>query len=458
MMQRYSPTLFLSAFVFIATAPPAVGQTCPPTGVSLTFDSVSVPSGQCADATSYLAGNGITFTPVTPGAAPVICNAGPDSAAIPVSKPNYFAVNAAPGQGNQPLTYTFNFCTPLSTVSFWRTGIISISTGPSWTGTAYDAQGLAVGAGVGEGLTFGPPPQQFTITGAGADTISSLTIAANNEDFATFTDPPLDNFTLARGNGVDVSGSFCPGSATVWRNMLASGIQFVMAEAWRGLSGGKYPPCPQEQLPAAQAATLTVDGQILTLTTGAYAVINFEEGQPNGDVQIGNAITAICQPALPPCGTLNALKVMAVDVEPLPGEHFGKTGHNVISVADRINSIVAAVGAIQNAGLKPVIYTSRDNWQTITGNCERSSNTSCNSLVAGTPLWDTESREPDGTPACGDQIPGLESFTPFSYGGWQTRSGNQFDLGPEPCNGYPKLFGAGYGMFDLDYFDPALFQ
>jgi len=58
-MHRYSPTLFASVFAFIAATPLANGQTCPVSGVSLTFDSVSVPSDQCADATSYLAGSGI---------------------------------------------------------------------------------------------------------------------------------------------------------------------------------------------------------------------------------------------------------------------------------------------------------------------------------------------------------------------------------------------------------------
>ncbi len=57
--------------------------------------------------------------------------------------------------------------------------------------------------------------------------------------------------------------------------MVADGIQFVMSEAWAGIpaSHQKFPPCPNTQLPAAQAT--------IGLTTGAYALLNFTNGSPS---------------------------------------------------------------------------------------------------------------------------------------------------------------------------------
>lgn len=167
-------------------------STSPADGSVINFDSVAVAPGQCVDATGYLAGFGITFTTTNPGATPGICAGSTTS--IPVSFPNFFAVLPAPGENNQPLSYTLEFADPLDSISFFRVGQVNPSTGPIWTATAFDSLDQVVGALVGEGaITFSPPAQQFTI--AGAD-IRALRIDANNLAFASANNPGLDNFTL----------------------------------------------------------------------------------------------------------------------------------------------------------------------------------------------------------------------------------------------------------------------
>src|SRR5579871_4704594 len=127
----------LAAFVF----PAAIFAACPLTGtVSLNFDSVSVPSSAYADATAYLNANGITFQAITTGLIPLI--AGPAaSAAIPSSPPNSFIVDA-PGSGAVAVSYQLNFCAPVTSVAFTRTGMASQVTpgDPSWTATALNSQ------------------------------------------------------------------------------------------------------------------------------------------------------------------------------------------------------------------------------------------------------------------------------------------------------------------------------
>jgi hypothetical protein len=195
----------LSLLLLTGTVPYArsqVSSSCPlQQTVTLNFDTdsmgnpISIPSLQTVDATSYLSSFGVTFVPITPGATPVIQNATPsgpgEAAAIPVSAPNIFAVNSAPGQSNASLSYELQFCSPLNQVSFYRTCIISISTGPAWTASALNAQGQIVDS-ASEGVTLGPAARLITLKGAG---ITALRIDAENQS-STFTDPPIDNLTL----------------------------------------------------------------------------------------------------------------------------------------------------------------------------------------------------------------------------------------------------------------------
>lgn len=165
--------------------------------LTLNFDSVSVPSLQCVNATSYLNSFGITFTPITFGSVPQICNNTPSgpgfAAAIPTSPPNVFYV--IPPVTNTPVSYALNFAVPLESITFTRTGIISISTSPTWTARAFNELGMELDL-VGEAaIMLGPPPQTFTLTGPG---ITSLRVDANNFAFATFNHPPFDDLVLVQ--------------------------------------------------------------------------------------------------------------------------------------------------------------------------------------------------------------------------------------------------------------------
>jgi len=191
---RHATFTFASLALVIVAFQSISAQTCNLNGtVTLNFDSVTVAPGQFVDATSYLASYGIAWSSPEAGAMPVIENGtGTGSAAIPTSAPNYFATNSAPGLNNAPLTYTLSFCNPLSSVSFSSVAVVSTSTYPTWTATAYNAQGTQVGQSVGQTGGYGTAAQQFTISGSG---ITSLTFVSN-QTTTTFTDRPIDNLTL----------------------------------------------------------------------------------------------------------------------------------------------------------------------------------------------------------------------------------------------------------------------
>jgi hypothetical protein len=200
---RPDTTAYFDDFSFV---PPA-GCFSPIGTVTLSFDEVSAPPG-CVDATEYLSGFGITFEPITPGAAPAICDQTfPDSATTPSSPPNIFAAGLP--VTNTAVSYRLNFCTPLSSISFTRCAIQSVSTGPPWTASALNAQGDVV-ATVSEGRTVGPPARRFTLAGPG---ITSLRVDADNTGASTFNHPPFDDLTLvAQSRGTTV-GAYVPSSS-----------------------------------------------------------------------------------------------------------------------------------------------------------------------------------------------------------------------------------------------------
>lgn len=167
--------------------PPTATLTPHPTTIVLNFDSVSVTPGQCVNATTYLSGYGISYAGPS---YPTICNDTGMCCVNPTSKPNFFNVDFATSQ----TTYSLIFSSPVSNVSFCRTGIASGSTSPQWTGTAYNAQGQPVGTSIGENQQVGPQAQRFTITGSG---ITKLTIVSAC-CVATANNPPIDDLTFTR--------------------------------------------------------------------------------------------------------------------------------------------------------------------------------------------------------------------------------------------------------------------
>ena len=214
---------FASVVLILLAVCDLSAQTCNLNGtVTLNFDSVTVAPGQFVDATSYLASYGVSWSSPETGAGPIISNttqAG--SAVIPTSAPNVFATNSAPGLNNSDLTYTLSFCNPLSSVTFSAAAIVTTSTQPKWTATAYNADGTQVGQSVGQPDGFGTgAAQEFVISGAG---ITSLVIASFNSDARTVTDPPIDNLRLEAAPPVPlISQPLVPDAAA------PGGVQFTL--------------------------------------------------------------------------------------------------------------------------------------------------------------------------------------------------------------------------------------
>lgn len=123
---RYGMFAFVASVligeVFFTPINAQAANACPLNGaVTINFDSIpSSPS--CVDATNYLSSVGVTFTPITPGTTPIIC-APPPGGSIPTSSPNWFNVAAASGQSLQPLSYSLQFCTEVSSITFSRVAL-----------------------------------------------------------------------------------------------------------------------------------------------------------------------------------------------------------------------------------------------------------------------------------------------------------------------------------------------
>jgi hypothetical protein len=303
-------------------------------------------------------------------------------------------------------------------------------------------------------------------------------------------------------NGVDISQSVGNVSDAAWQSMIPAGVQYAVVQAW---GGGTRSPYAEQQL--AGDGTTTHGAQGNGLATGACVLLNYFD-QDSTAYQVNQAVQAV--------GTgIGALKFMVVDVTACCGEfvswqpshsysakavimdpasHIQKvvtagtsgaaapswidtggtttdgtvtwtdTGKTVMNQADRVNRISAAVSDIQAIGLKAIVYTDRQNWATITGNCDSGSTNNCSNLIS-LPLWDVEHKGffgGDGLEHCGDGIAGIVPFKPYSSLTWQGRSGNQYDFGlvgpagqAGACNG-DAFFGL--SNVNMDYFDPTLFQ
>jgi hypothetical protein len=276
----------LQGVLVLGLARAAAAQTCP-LPARLDFDSFSPPLTECVDATSFLAGRGITLTTPNTGAVPLVCPAGGISFAIPDSAPNFFFVNPAPGHNNDPITYTLHFCAPLASFTFVRTAQVGGTSGPVWTATARDAQGQVVGTPVGEpSITSSPTAQTLTITGEG---ISSVTVTSNNFGLATANNPPLDTFTFTRV--VDCSlqtsaASYGNGQTVVLSSShLANHLPRALAtelKLWLRLPG----------IAPLSLANAGADGSVVLpvgfdSTTGPVALFAVTAGLPRGSYEIG---------------------------------------------------------------------------------------------------------------------------------------------------------------------------
>lgn len=180
--------------------------------LTLNFDSVDASSGD-VNASSYLAGFGISLTGVTPGTTVVIldnANVYGGTAAVPSSVPNYLTQVGS----NDPVTFTLNFATPLNSFEFTRPKLLAGPNGithPEWSAHAFNSGGVEV-ATVGESLiaSFSDvPAKTFTMT---KPNIASVRIDSNNRHFAAFSAVLIDDMKLAHTTPaqcpMDVSGKW----------------------------------------------------------------------------------------------------------------------------------------------------------------------------------------------------------------------------------------------------------
>jgi hypothetical protein len=198
--------LFLSLALFGANAQAEV----------VDFDAVDA-SGGPVDATSYLAGYGITLTDLTPGSpGPVIMDAR-NSNWLTTSTPNNFFTVFGPAP--HYMTYTMNFAVPVNNFSFDCVGIILPTTIPWWKATAYDASG-AVLSSVGEPIhsVQNILPQTFTLNG---ENIKYIILESDAYGYAAMGSPNIDTFSYTP----------TPIPGAIW--LLGSGLLGLGAVGWR---------------------------------------------------------------------------------------------------------------------------------------------------------------------------------------------------------------------------------
>ena len=251
---------------------------------------------------------------------------------------------------------------------------------------------------------------------------ATLPTAGQNPDLvlgalsSTATVKPVD---LASARGIDISPSAGEPTLQDFASIRRQGYHFVIVAGW----GGVNPNChAQVQLNRARSAGL--------LTAG-YCYLNFASSL-DGRRQVREALTAF--------GTEAAcLGFLAIDVETSarnqlsPGLH--KTPPDPSAQRQAIERIAEAIQQVQQAGLRPILYTKMRDWQQVTGDTQQFKNV---------PLWNPRTLG-------GDNInrPALTS-PDHAFGGWACRIGKQYQLDATLDN--PRI------LVDLDVFDLSAFS
>jgi hypothetical protein len=179
-------SLLIASLVLLATAVKSNAV------ISMNFDSVNAESAP-VDATAYLSSFGITLANNSnPGSVQIISdNWYYGGGVLTAPSPDNFFMQSVGGSPNG-ISYTLDFSTPLTSLSFTRIAINIPSLVAQWTATAY--AGATVVGSVGENLFSGTEGNQtYTLSGAG---ITSLTISANGYNVAGIPSAPLDDFYL----------------------------------------------------------------------------------------------------------------------------------------------------------------------------------------------------------------------------------------------------------------------
>jgi len=160
---------------------------------TITFDTVSVSPGSCADATAYLASFGVTFVPVSTGASGTICNVA-GTEITPASGANVFFGN--PAATNNPVSYDLRFGQPLRQLTFTRVSVSGGISLPAWRATAYGASDQVLSS-IDQGRLFpGPPEAMFALVGPGITRVRFEAFAQS-----TYNHPPFDDLVMSAIGG-----------------------------------------------------------------------------------------------------------------------------------------------------------------------------------------------------------------------------------------------------------------
>jgi len=174
-------SLVLSTIVTAVSVPGLRADT-----LTLDFQEVPVPGpGYFVDVTTYLASFGIVASNVTPGA---LFGVTVSDAVVPSTKHVLNEYN-----GVNPATFTLNFSSPKTSVSFVRQQYGPNNTGPAWEADAFDSLGRIVGK-VSESYQFATPSATYTITGSD---ITALKFSSVNTG-QTWSSPPIGSLTLTQ--------------------------------------------------------------------------------------------------------------------------------------------------------------------------------------------------------------------------------------------------------------------
>jgi len=189
-------------------------------------------------------------------------------------------------------------------------------------------------------------------------------------------------------------------NAAGWQKIFGQGFTLAVADLWTGFNTF---PNAQPQLEFAQQAGLSVAG---------YVALSFNQPSRTGKIQVDRALNSLdgldSEERQPLSQIAKSLQFVAIDVEP-DGQPVN---------VNAVTWISDAVSEVKQFGLTPIIYTSRNGWQTITGG---------STAFASLALWDASPGS-----ASKPAAPELDPFVPYPNAsiGWTRRAMRQYDIGP----------------------------
>jgi len=209
---KINNSLFLGSLLMLATALTS-------TATLIDFDSVNAqaaPNG-LVDATGYLASYGITLSNITGGGQVDITydNGGSNVAAS--SGHNFLEQRVSP---NLAQSFTMNFSTPLSSLSFDYIRQVTSNLIAQWSATAYAGATNVGSVGEPETSVFGGrAAQNYVLTAGATSGITSLVIYGNGYGNAGNYSLQMDNLTLnpVPEPGTALFGVACVGVAALRR-------------------------------------------------------------------------------------------------------------------------------------------------------------------------------------------------------------------------------------------------